>query len=291
MSVSGTLQDLQSAFAKQRVIDVPFDAVAALWSEGRSTWRTLPLSPDAFVAHLVRTRADEPGASIEGLHAGDLYLAWAALERCAAAVKTIERMHLARIPTWAARFDRSPSFADDLGQEVARQLFVGTSHTGPKLLGYRGHGHLAAFVRVIALRIANRQKQRAAGRKKDRELPESLAAKDLDPEVALLKKRFAREFQAALAATLEGLSSDERNLLKLHYLDGLTLEGVADVYRVSRATAARSLARARGRIIEETQRRLADRLGASSPGTKTLISLLESDLNLSIGRLIRSTGY
>jgi len=53
------------------------------------------------------------------------------------------------------------------------------------------------------------------------------AVSEVDPEMLLLKQRYAAEFTDAFKAVLVTLSSDERNVLRLHYLDGLTVEEVA----------------------------------------------------------------
>ena len=80
---------------------------------------------------------------------------------------------------------------------------------------------------------------------------------------------------------------DERAVLKLHYLDGLSIDEVGVAYRVSRATAARWLAKARARVVDETQRRLSEKLGRSAPNADSLLAMVQSELHLSLSRIIR----
>ncbi|MBI5481701.1 MAG: transcriptional regulator, partial [Deltaproteobacteria bacterium] len=109
-----------------------------------------------------------------------------------------------------------------------------------------------------------------------------------DPEVDYLKTRYGEEFRAAFRATLGALSQDERNLLKLHYLDGLNIDEIGVAYRVHRATVARWLAQARERILGETRRRLAERLDAGSKDVDSVLALVRSQLDISIYNVLKS---
>jgi RNA polymerase sigma-70 factor (ECF subfamily) len=123
--------------------------------------------------------------------------------------------------------------------------------------------------------------ERGAGRTST-EAIDRAPATTLDPELALIKRRYAAAFAAAFRATLAGLERDARNVLRLHHVDGLSIEEVAASYGVSRATAARWLARARAQIVEEVRGRLEERLGGSVPSPNALLSLIQSQLDLSI---------
>jgi RNA polymerase sigma-70 factor, ECF subfamily len=263
------------------------DAVQGAWEIARRGWPNIALDPRAFEAHLATClRGPDYAADLETLHAADLYLACACLRGDPAAHAALQRYHLSRIGEWIGHVDRSPAYADDIRQQVATILLVGTSVTGPKLVGYTGHGPLGAFVRVIATRTAQKRKKKKSERGHD-EPDVNLAAPDLDPELALLKRRFAKEFGEAFKAVLTSLEPDERGVLKLHYLDGLSIEQVAVAYKVSRATAARWLAKARERVVEETQKRLAKKLGRSAPNADSLLAIVKSDLHLSLSKFMR----
>lgn len=103
----------------------------------------------------------------------------------------------------------------------------------------------------------------------------------------MLKKRFAREFADAFKSVLSTLEPEERAVLKLHHLDGLSIEQVGVAYKVSRATAARWLAKARARVVEEMQARLEEKLGRSAPKPESVLALVHSDLNLSLSKFMR----
>jgi RNA polymerase sigma-70 factor, ECF subfamily len=248
--------------------------------EARERWPTLALEESAFVAAIAEfSSADaDPLSALASLHAADFYLARACLAGCAVAQRELVRLHLARVREWVAHVDRSEAFADDVRQEASRRLLLADG--GAKLATYSGRGALGAFIRVFVTRVALKMKK---GRPEVR-YDEAAAgpARDLDPEVALLKRRFAKEFKEAIRATLANLERDERNVLKLHHLDGLSIDEVAAAYQVSRATAARWLAKARKRILVETERALAARLGNRAPSAASLLALIQSQLDESI---------
>src|SRR3954469_5110678 len=155
-----------------------------------------------------------------------------------------------------------------------------------KLSLYTGRGPLGAWLRVAAIREAQNGKRR--GRRTVDANDVALVATHHDLEVALLKQRYAKEFTEAFKAVLVTLSADERNVLRLHYLDGLTIEEVGKTYRVSRATAARWIASARDTIIERTQASLGDRLGDSAPHAASMLAFVKSQLDLSLVRHFES---
>ena len=109
-----------------------------------------------------------------------------------------------------------------------------------------------------------------------------------DPEVDYLKSKYKEEFRDAFQATLVELSNDERNVLKLHYIDGLNIDEIGTAYRVHRATVARWLAHSREKILEETKKRLEQRLKLQSSEVESLIGLVRSQLDVSIHKFLKT---
>jgi RNA polymerase sigma-70 factor, ECF subfamily len=254
--------------------------------EAKAAWPGVTYSPEELARVLGGlVQSDDALAELRQVHAADVYLACACVAGDTAAVRAFGRVHLARVREWVNQVDRSEAFADDVRQEASRRLLV-ASDRPPDLAGYSGRGALGAYVRIFVTRLARKMK-RGKAQSRHVEIPLALEAPDLDPEVALLRRRYAREFSDAFRATLTTLSADERNVLKLHYLDGLSIEEVGTTYRVSRATAARWLARARSRVVEETQRMLVDRLGMSAPNAASMLALVQSQLGASLMRFLK----
>ena len=151
------------------------------WSTARRAWPTIHVEAETFGAHLAKClRGPDLQQDLAALHVADVYLACACLEANETAIDELDRHHLARVGEWIAHVGGTSSFADDIRQEVAQQLLLGTGATGPKLRGYTGHGALGSFIRVIATRLAQKRKKRKA-EKPHGDPDVGMASPDLDP--------------------------------------------------------------------------------------------------------------
>ena len=141
-----------------------------------------------------------------------------------------------------------PDFAAEVAQTVRQKLLVSPAPGQPgKIAEYRGAGPLGGWIRVIAVRVALdlKRAQSSPGRA-DSDADRPRRRWRGDPEIALLRDLYRDAFRNALHAALAELSGRERNLLRFHFADGLTLDELATSYRVHRATIARWLARRGG---------------------------------------------
>ena len=78
----------------------------------------------------------------------------------------------------------------------------------------------------------------------------------------------------------------ERTLLRLHTVEGLSLERMGVMYRKDKATLSRWLAAAREKLAEETRARLAERLALAPPELASLLRAIRSQLEVSLLRLL-----
>jgi RNA polymerase sigma-70 factor (ECF subfamily) len=170
------------------------------------------------------------------------------------------------VGAFVAHIDASADFADEVRQQLRERLLVGAQ---PRIADYRGQGALGGWLRVAAVRTALTIK-RAASRA-EIAAPSPPAP---DPELDFLKTRYRGELEAAFRATLEKLPADERNVLRLHYLDGCNIDEIGAVYPVHRSTVARWLADSRQTLLDETRRRLVERLDLKEGEIDSLIDLV-----------------
>jgi RNA polymerase sigma-70 factor (ECF subfamily) len=93
-----------------------------------------------------------------------------------------------------------------------------------------------------------------------------------------------RAFHLAVAE----LEPRERNLLRMHLLDGLSIDQIGVFYRIHRATAFRWVAKARERVWDETRNRLREKLRLSPSEYDSILHQVRSQLDLSIERVLGS---
>ncbi len=217
-------------------------------------------------------------------HREDLRLAQGAAHGDADALRTVEQLIVDEADRAARRIDRSPAFADELRQAVRVRLLVGETDRPPRIAEYRGRGPLGAWIGVAALRVALNLK-RASGPATTDVLAELVD--DADPEVAHLEKLYRAEFREALEAALRALSERDRVLLRMSYVDGVSMVQLGRLYGVHETTAARWVKAAAGTVAEDARRRLTERLSLSGSSLDSIARLVLSNLDASISRLLR----
>jgi RNA polymerase sigma-70 factor (ECF subfamily) len=258
-------------------------------ARAEAAWPAFRVPPVDFVEALAS--AVGPGgdlaAKLEGLHAADLYLARACAASDPAALKALDASFLSAVNRYVSSVDPSAAFADEVRQNLRHELLVTEAGRPPRIADYSGRGPLAGWLRVVAVRRAlNLRRGRAGGPQASEDDAIEIASGAPDPELDYLKALYRQEFREAFVAALAELGPEERNALRLHHLDGLTLDESAVVCRVSRATVARWLANARQQVLRRTQRLLRERLRIDDSTLESVLGLVQSQLDLSIGRYL-----
>ncbi|MCU1283197.1 MAG: putative DNA-binding regulatory protein, partial [bacterium] len=256
--------------------------LAALVGRARRAWPDLPLDDARFAAYLAaRSDGDEP------LHVEDLYLACACVDRLPRALAAFDEHHLSAVARSLSRVDRSPAFADEVRQRLRERLLVGSDGEPPRLASYSGRGPLATWVKVAAIRLAlNLRRDERADASLDGGDEPMIAD---DAEMLLLRRRFRSDFSAAFAAAVATLTVEQRQLLRLHFLDALSLGEIGALHGVDKSTVSRRLLGARGALLHETERWLRARLNLAEHEVASMIRLIRSQLgDVSVARLLRA---
>ena len=285
--------------------DVPEDLAAALpepvrqaiaervrtgLRDAAAAWPTARFPAAAVMFRRVADRiADEPDTvtALQRLHVRDLCLATACAGGEPRAMAQFEQQLMPHVAGFVRRIDRSPHFADEVRQLLREKLFVGREGSRPKIAEYAGKGPLDGWLRVVAVREAhNLTRTRKPGHEPADEDLASRAA--VDPELAIANKRNHAAFSEAFEAAMGTLTMQQRTLLRLHYLDGLSSGAIAEMERVSSATVRRWIDAARRELFAATRRFLAERFHFSAAAVDLVWGDLGSDVDLSVSRLLRS---
>jgi len=76
-------------------------------------------------------------------------------------------------------------------------------------------------------------------------------------------------------------------VLRLRFVDGLELAQIGRLYRVHESTASRWIAAALGDIERATRERLVERLAITADTADSMARMVQSQLDLSIARLLQ----
>jgi RNA polymerase sigma-70 factor (ECF subfamily) len=141
---------------------------------------------------------------------------------------------------------------------------------------------------VAAIRVAlNLRRGKAASAELANESEAAaLAAAGTDAETDLIRRRYGPAFEDAVAGSLAALSPRERTLLRLRLVDGVEVEQIAAMYRVHRTTITRWLGACQASLLVEVRRVLADTLGLTGSEIASLAGVLQSQLHVSLARLL-----
>jgi RNA polymerase sigma-70 factor (ECF subfamily) len=251
----------------------------------RAAWPQLGLAEARFLRHLAeRLPVDAPPAeSLRAVHAADLYLACACAEGLPAAHAALEARFLSRVGPAVARVERSAEALEEVRQRLREKLLTGEGGRGPKVADYQGQGPLVAWLRAAAVRLALNARRSARRRERaEEEVLAEGAAPGGDLEVDYLLRRHREDFQAALAEALAALPVRERTVLRLHGVEGLSLERIGAMYQTHKSTVSRWVARAREEVLTGARGRLAERLRLSPTELHSLLRAVRSHLDLSL---------
>jgi RNA polymerase sigma-70 factor (ECF subfamily) len=271
--------------------DAPDDAIekalVEIVSQARAAWPGVALSDEVFLGHLAgKLAADEPVLeALRKLHTADLYLACGCAHGDPDALARFDEHYLGTLDRALAKLGTAPDVIADVKQELRWLLLVG-DRGAPKIATYSGRGQLRSWVRVVGVHNAL-----ARGRKAQREIPleEDRLIEALptgDPQLEQLKRFYRGAFTSAFNDALRRLPDRERTVLRQQLLDGLSIDQIGAVYRVHRATAARWLEQARQSVLATTRQLLVERLELAAPELDSILRMIESQLEISLGQLM-----
>jgi RNA polymerase sigma-70 factor, ECF subfamily len=260
------------------------EAITAAWEAGRAEWPAIALDRERFGAHV---------ASLDySKYPGDLYLAAACLAGNTGALDAFDREILEAARKAIGAIDSSHEFVDEALQRLRANLIVGDD---PRLAHYAGRGPLRAWVGIAAARTAlmmrRSQKRAREVSMDDDDWTSSLASISTnDPELELLKRQYADAFQLALRDAVRALESRLRSVLRMSFVDALSIDEIGAVYAVHRATAARWIQRACDEVSAKTRTLLAERLALSGTELDRMTALVQSQLDVSLSQLLVTNG-
>ena len=257
----------------------------AMYTQADARWPTLTLGREAFQAAVERRLGQRPDIAdaLQKMRGEDVYLAAACELGDDRAVTAFRDQWMSAVRTAVARVAPG-AMVDDLCQQVFEKLFVGPT---PAIAKYQGWGKLSTWVMTVATRLAQTalRKKQPVPSSDDDKLEERVVTDD-DPELSALKSRYRREFKEAFAYAFGMLTPRQRNLLRHELVDRLTLDGIAALYDVHRATVARWRADCRATLLGETRRYFADELNVDEAELHSIVMLINSQLDVSMSRLL-----
>jgi RNA polymerase sigma-70 factor, ECF subfamily len=251
------------------------------FEQGQSSWPGIALDYDHFRQRGERLDIDRPPV---GERAAELYLACACSRGDSVAIAILERDYLQPARAAIARVRSTQDFMEETLQDLRAKLFVGPAR---RIERFAGSGPLSLWLRAVALRLAISSGRKVGLRlSEDTDLDDIVVELELDHEV--LGQAHRESLQRAVSSAVTGLSAHDRNILRMHALQGLSIDQIAIPYAVHRATVARWIVRIRNALITTARTAvLAENPGLTISQFESVVrAVRRSQIHLSFSRLL-----
>jgi RNA polymerase sigma-70 factor, ECF subfamily len=257
------------------------DAIERAYAAGTTAWPEVALDREQFARHVAAVES----AALEQSGA-DLYLAAACATGHAPALAAFDRVCGPAARHAIQAIDRDDAFVDEAIQKLRTLLFVGEQ---PRIRQYMGRGPLAGWVSVAAARAALMLRRSRLRLREDSVDDWTRAMSSIgtnDPELELLKRHYANAFGTALRDSVASLEPRATRVLRLSFVEHLSIDEIGNIYAVHRATAARWIQRACEDVFERLRGLLAERLELSHTELERMNALVRSQLEVSLSQLL-----
>lgn len=282
---------LSSSRAKALETDATLPAVLdGIVERCAKAWPDLEVDADGFIAWLAKhwPHAATADDSRNALQLEDMYLAYACGQGNPQALRDFEKRLKSEVPKALFKMNPSATVTDEVLQLMRKKLLLSEDGNRPKILDYAGRGPLRKWLRATALRTAT-----TLFRQDRREVPIHdqdsgvLPLARGNPEFDYIRTRYGLDFDKAFVKALAKISPRERTVLRLHLIDGLNFAQIAQLYSTHRSTVTRWIQSARQTLLDETRQNLVETLGVSRSEFDSLVRFISSQIDISIGQVLK----
>lgn len=262
--------------------------LADVMAECEATWPGLSVAPSEFAEFLLhRIGGKSSGSALKSLRVTDVYLAFACGRQDPQALAAFDRSVMPQLEKTMARLGPSGWQQGDAAQLLRIKLFTAQGSEPPAVMSYSGSGSLVHWARAVATRMLLDLK-----RKDDKadpltdSLEQRLRAQVPGADEQTIAAELGPLVQASLKRALKALSAEQRAVLKLHFVDGLSFEQIGRLQRVHRATALRRVSAAHEACFDFVRDELAATLHLKPWQLQSLINAARSHIEVSLSPLL-----
>lgn len=241
---------------------------------------------EAFVRMRCSTKAASSNRTpVRPQTLSDLFIVYACGRGDARAIRLFGDRFGAVLEGVRRRFGARAPRSEELLADVEQRLFAPREGAEPRILAFGGQADLSSWLKVVATRILlNRLEGERTDEPIDEGLLEGLGLAWESPEHLLHREEARAHFRSAFGATVAELSARDRKLLRLAFVDGLTIDDLGALYGVHRTTAYRRLKQATDRLASALRARLREALQMTDAEYDSWCQSLRSALEVSVRR-------
>jgi RNA polymerase sigma-70 factor, ECF subfamily len=264
-------------------------ALEQIVDRAHAKWPNVKLSDEVFLSRLgARVKESSSVVGMLGrLRTSDLFVAWAAEGHDETAIKSIITHTRKTLEGALAPMNLAAHERDEVLLRLQERVFVGEK---PRIGSFSGTGSIGTWLAAAVVRLAIDAKR--AVRPED-ELNDELAsavADTSDLELELIRKRYQSEFRDAFHSAFLALTLDERNLVRLTFIDRLSIDALGAMTGLHRSTVARRIAALRDELAKGTRKRLQEKFRLTASDVNSLMRVVVTAFDTSLGGMMRERG-
>ncbi len=267
--------------------------LASFVARAQERWPRVRLADGASLIQCLEARGLAPDGELAKLDAADAGEVWLSAA-CAAgeptALSAFDDNYVLQLRPALKSMGLDDPAVEDLQQRVRHRLLTAEPDEPIRLFQYAGDGKLFGLVKVVAIRMALddiRRAKRAPDRgSADERTVARLMDGALGPELALAESQNKDAVKAAFQGAIDALPPGDRAILRLHLHERSSIDEIAALHDVHRATAARWVVRIREAIAASTHEALKKKLSLDDERLHSLLRAVDSRLDLSLSRVL-----
>jgi RNA polymerase sigma-70 factor len=285
--------------------------VRANYEQARKFYPQVSLSLQSFIQKIVEildkhlpalvskgtqiTTDDTAAQFLNGLRWQELFLATACAEGDEAAWQIFQSQYHSVIQKTARCCAENISEARELSDSLMSDLFLParseSRKKGSKIGQYDGVGSLEGWIKVVVSRMAidqirSRQKQVSWGDLEIEPVDNHSSANTAGLVEELDNQRAARIFAASLKYAVDQLTSQERLVLNLYYLQDVNLKEIGRLLKVHESTASRAVDRIKKQVRQSVEKHLREHFRLKQGEIHPLIEMAHSQTEVDFRRIL-----
>ncbi len=259
------------------------DAIRNAYALGQFEWPELAeVSLADFERHV---RSLDVRLEDLATNGADVYLALACASNDPAGLEILERRFFGALDEFLTK----SGFSEPIRQDVLQQVLIHLcTEESPPILTYAGRSSLDSWLQATMVRFAvelAQSTEQADARQDNEQALRQLLDNTPDPKLQATLDRARPALQDAMVEAMGALQDRDKTLLKLSFVEGLSIDSIGDRYGVQRTMVAGWIADIRHRILEAARALLASQHGLRELEFASLVLLLRGDLHSSLLRV------
>jgi RNA polymerase sigma-70 factor (ECF subfamily) len=255
---------------------------------GRDKYPSVPLGDEEFARYIAQHCPPGPllDDTLDALNLEELFLAAGVANKDPLAQAVFDRCFLSNVEKFLSSFNQDVGLVAEVTQRMRLKLYGGES---PGIRQYAGIRPLHSWLAVMAKRAAIdvlRAGSGALGSMSEPEDASHLLPTGADQELELLRHRHADDYGCALKECMAALTPEQRNLLRLYYAQGLTLEKIGALKGVKASTILRRMRTICDGVLICVRDKLIHEGGVSESSFDSIERLVRSQLDVNISSIL-----